>query len=155
MNQNFLTVDDLADKLKVSCTNCGKTNFFPVSASGKRVVCGHCKTALPEPGHVSEPAPAQAYNLFQKSAIPILADFYSPTCAPCQVMHPVIEQLAQRRAGELMVIRVNVDSHPEMAAAFGVQGVPTVIILRKGNEVARTSGAMDETNFSLWVASLV
>ena len=71
------------------------------------------------------------------------------------MMHPVVESLAKRRAGELVVVKINVDSHPEMAAAFGVQGVPTVIILRRGNEVARNSGAMDETNFSLWVASLV
>ena len=135
--------------------NCGKTNYYPGVIMGKSIICGHCKTALPEPGRVVEPSPSQAYNLFQKSAIPVLADFYSPTCAPCQMMHPVIESLAMRRAGELMVVKVNVDSHPEMAAAFGVQGVPTVIILRRGNEVARNSGAMDETNFSLWVASLV
>lgn len=145
----------MADKIKVSCTNCGKTNYYPQPAMEKRVVCGHCKTDLPDPGRVVEPSPSQAYNLFQKSAIPIVADFYSPTCAPCQVMYPALESLAKRRAGELMVVKINVDSHPEMAAAFGVQGVPTVIILRRGNEVARNSGAVDETNFSLWVASLV
>lgn len=143
------------DKVKVSCLNCGKTNLYPRGVKSKTVVCGHCKTALPEPGRVVEPSPSQAYNLFQRSAIPVLADFYSPTCAPCQMMHPVIESLAKRRIGELMVVRINVDSHPEMAAAFGIQGVPTVVILRRGNEVARTSGAMEETNFSLWVASLV
>ena len=145
----------MADKIKVSCAHCGKTNYYPQPSKGKRVVCGHCKTDLPQPGLVLEPAPSQAYNLFQNSAIPVLADFYSPTCAPCQMMHPVVENLASRRAGELMVVKINVDSHPEMAAAFGIQGVPTVIILRRGNEVARNSGAMDETNFSLWVASLV
>ncbi len=145
----------MADKVKVSCANCGKTNYYPTLTQGKSVVCGHCKTVLPEPGRVVEPSPNQAYNLFQKSAIPVLADFYSPTCAPCQMMHPVLESLAERRVGELMVVKINVDSHPEMAAAFGVQGVPTLIILRRGNEVARNSGAMDETNFSLWVASLV
>ncbi|MFC2164796.1 thioredoxin family protein [Acidobacteriota bacterium] len=145
----------MADKVKVSCTNCGKTNYYPRDPKGKSVVCGHCKTALPEPGRIVEPSPSQAYNLFQKSAIPVLADFFSPTCGPCQMMHPILENLAMRRVGELMVVKINVDSHPEMAAAFGVQGVPTMIILRRGNEVARTSGALDETNFSLWVASLV
>jgi len=145
----------LSDKIKVSCANCGKTNFYPRAVKGKRVVCGYCKTALPEPGRVLEPSPGQAYNLFQKSAIPVLADFYSPACAPCHVMHPVIENLASRRAGELMAIRINVDNHPEMAASFGIQGVPTIIIMRRGSEVARHSGAMDETNFSLWVASRV
>jgi thioredoxin 2 len=145
----------VAEKIKVSCVNCGKTNYYPQPAKGKRVICGHCKTELPAPGLVLEPPPNQAYNLFQKSAIPVVADFYSPACAPCHVMHPAVESLAKRRAGELMVVKINVDSHPEMAAAFGVQGVPTIIILRRGNEVARNSGAMDETNFSLWIASLV
>lgn len=144
----------MADKIKVSCTNCGKTNYYPADAKGKSVICGQCKTALPEPGRIVEPSPNQVYSLFQKSAIPVLADFFSPTCGPCHIMHPILENLAMRRAGELMVVKINVDIHPEMAAAFGIQGVPTMIIMRKGNEVARKSGAMDETNFSLWVASL-
>jgi len=71
------------------------------------------------------------------------------------MMHPVVESLAKRRTGELMVVKLDVDQHPELGASFGVQAVPTFIVLRKGNEIGRTSGAMSEADFALWVASKV
>ena len=67
-------------------------------------------------------------------------------------MHSVVLNLAQRRKGELMAVRINVDYHPELAAAFGIQGVPTFVIFHRGNERARSVGEMTETDFSLWVA---
>jgi thioredoxin 1 len=70
-------------------------------------------------------------------------------------MNPVVENLASRRAGELMAVKINVDNHPQLAASFGVQGVPTFVILHKGTERDRMSGAVSETDFSLWVASRV
>lgn len=140
-------------RIKVSCSSCGTTNYFPADASGKKVVCGKCKSPLPVPGTVLEPAPAQAYNLFQNSGLPVLVDFYSPTCGPCHIMHPVLDRLARRRAGEIMVVKIDVDQHPELSHGFGIQAVPTFIIVLKGVERARTSGALSEENFSLWVAS--
>lgn len=140
------------DKVKVSCAACGTTNFFPVEAKGKAVVCGRCKARLPEPGQVLEPAAEGLIGLFQNSSLPVLFDFYSTTCAPCHMMHPVLERLAARRAGQVAVAKVNVESHPEIAREFGVQAVPTFVVVFKGTERGRTAGAMDESTFSLWVA---
>jgi len=143
----------LEDRVKVSCFSCGMTNYYPADAQGKRVVCGHCKNALPLPGIVLEPPPGQAYKLFQNSSLPVLVDFYSPTCGPCHVMHPVLDRLARRRVGEIMVVKVNVDQYPELLHGFGIQSVPTFVIVHKGTERARNSGAVSEEDFSLWVAS--
>ena len=145
----------MSEKTKVSCIQCGATNNYPGEAQGKKVICGRCKNVLPKPGEVVEPLPQQFNTLYQRSGLPLLIDFYSPTCAPCQMMNPVVENLAKRRAGELMVVKVNVDQNPELASAFGVQGVPTFVVLYKGNERQRTVGGMTEADFSLWVASLV
>ena len=145
----------MADKVKVSCLGCGSTNYYPMDASGKKVVCGRCKRPLPQPGNVIEAIPDQAYTLIQKSSLPVLIDFFSPTCAPCQMMHAIVNDLAERRAGELMVLQVDMNKYAELGAAFGVQGVPTFIIFSRGYERARTSGAMPETDFSLWVASKI
>lgn len=145
----------MPEKAKVSCLYCGATNNYPLEAKGKKVVCGQCKNALPLPGEVLELPAEQAANLLQNSKLPILIDFYSPTCAPCHMMQPVIEDLARRRAGEIMIIKLNVDNTPEFAVQFGIQGVPTFIIFYKGYERGRTTGAMSETDFSLWVANKV
>lgn len=143
----------MPDKFKVICLSCGATNNYPLDAARKKVVCGRCKNPLPAPGAILEPSPQEAYNIFKNSGLPILIDFYSPTCAPCQMMHPIVQRLAERRKGEIMVVKLNVDRHPQIASGFGIKAVPTFIVLHKGHEMGRTSGAIAETDFSLWVAS--
>jgi thioredoxin 2 len=141
------------DKVKVSCPECGATNNYPLAAGGKAVVCGRCKTPLPVPGTVLEPPAEQIVGLIQNAALPILIDFYSPTCMPCHMMRPILESLAKRRAGSLMVLKVETDRNRELASAFKIQAVPTFVVMKKGFEIGRVSGAMNETDFSLWVAS--
>jgi len=141
------------EKIMVSCASCGTTNYYPANAAGKKAACGRCRAILPVPGTVLEPGQEEAYQIFRNSKLPVLVDFYSPSCGPCHVMHPVLERLARRRAGEIMVVKVDVDRYPELASGFGIQAVPTFAIVLKGTERARTSGAVSEENFSLWVAS--
>jgi len=102
---------------------------------------------------VVEPPPGSIYNWLYSASLPILLDFYSPTCGPCMMMHPLVERLAKRRAGEIMVVRLNTDQNPELSASFGIQAVPTFVVVFKGAERGRISGAMPEADFSLWVAS--
>jgi thioredoxin 2 len=143
----------MTDKTRISCFECGATNNYPMDAGGKSVRCGRCKTPLSVPGQVLEPGAAQVATLIQSGGLPILLDFYSPTCMPCHRMHPIVESLAKRRAGELMVVKVNTEENAELAGAFRIQAMPTFVVIRRGTEVGRTSGAMPETDFSLWVAS--
>ena len=142
----------MAEKIKVSCMRCGATNNFPVETTGKTVVCGRCKSPLPEPGSVLEPSLEEVQVLIQSGHLPILVDFYSTTCAPCHMMHPIVERLARRRMGELMTLKVNVERQPELASSLGIQAVPTFIVFSQGYERGRTSGAMAEMDLSLWVA---
>jgi len=143
----------MKEKRKVLCVHCGAANNFPLEALGKKVLCGRCKNPLPEPGMVVETDAKGIHHLLSSSVLSVLVDFYSPRCSPCQLMHPVLEGLAKRRAGEIMVVKVNVDLHPELASSLGIQSVPTFIIFRKGREMGRISGAMPEADFALWVAS--
>lgn len=142
------------EKVKISCPNCSALNNFPIGVEGKKVVCGRCKNALPFPGETIEPTADQALNLIQKSTLPVLVDFFSPTCMPCHMMNPIVESLARRRQGEVMVVKINTDEMPQLAAAYGIMGVPTFIVFRKGVERGRVSGAQSEADFSFWVAKL-
>jgi len=143
----------MTETINVVCPGCGATNRFPAEASGKTVVCGRCKALLPPPGRVLEPSADQLAVLIQKSGLPLLIDFYSETCVPCRMMHPILESLAARRAGDLTVVRVNTAALPDMARAFRVEAVPTFVMIKNGVERGRTMGAMNETDFSLWAAS--
>ena len=145
----------MTDKVKISCPNCAALNNFPLLSEGKKVICGRCKNTLPVPGEVLEPTAEQALTLIQKSGLPVLVDFYSPTCMPCHMMNPIVESLARRRRGDMMILKVNTDEIPQLAGTYGIMGVPTFIVFRKGVERGRTSGALSEADFSLWAANLV
>jgi thioredoxin 1 len=71
------------------------------------------------------------------------------------MMHPVVDSLAKRKAGEIMVVRINVDQNPQIAAEFRRQDVPTFVIFHKGYERGRSFGAHAEADFALWVASKI
>lgn len=75
---------------------------------------------------------------------PILVDFYATWCGPCKAMEPIVERLAERFAGRAEVVKVNIDNSPDLAAKYGIRGVPTLLLLEGGRVVERTVGASSE-----------
>ena len=72
--------------------------------------------------------------------VPVLVDFGATWCQPCRALAPIVESLAQESAGALVVAKVDVDESPEIAKRYGVRGVPTLIVLRRGERVAQHLG---------------
>ena len=83
---------------------------------------------------------------FQKevleSDIPVLVDFWAEWCAPCLMIAPTIEELAQEYSGRLKVGKLNVDENQNLAAKYGIQGIPTLLIFKDGQIIEQIVGAL-------------
>ena len=78
------------------------------------------------------------------SSLPVLLDLWAAWCGPCRMIAPVIEQLASELSGRVLVGKLDVDANPQTSASFGVQSIPTLLILKDGREVDRLIGAQSK-----------
>jgi len=87
-------------------------------------------------------------NNFQQevleSSIPVLVDFWASWCMPCRMLAPTIEKLAEENQGKLKVCKLNTDENQNIAAQYGIQGIPTLIVFKEGKEAGRTVGVMSK-----------
>jgi len=77
-----------------------------------------------------------------KSGQPVLVDFWAPWCGPCRVVHPILEEMAAERDGELRIVSLNVDDNQQTAGRYEVLSIPTLILFRNGSEAKRIVGAL-------------
>lgn len=84
---------------------------------------------------------------------PVLVDFWAPWCGPCRMTEPIIEKMAHELAGQLVVAKVNVDENPYISQRFGVQSIPTMMIVKNGQIVDRWVGAYPESAIRSKVAA--
>lgn len=96
---------------------------------------------LNEPVHVTDEVFDETVI---KSTIPVVVDFWAPWCGPCRMVAPVLEKLAKELSGKLVVAKVNVDENPEWAGRYGVQSIPTMMLVANGKIVHRQVGALPE-----------
>jgi thioredoxin 1 len=96
---------------------------------------------ITEPVHVTD---ASFEKTVLQSVLPVIVDFWAPWCGPCKMIAPILDKLAKEKAGKLIVAKVNTDENPDWATRYGVQGIPTMLLIANGKIVHRQVGALPE-----------
>jgi thioredoxin 2 len=130
-----------------SCPACGKTNRVPAQAAG-RPRCGNCKAELP---WIVAAGDADFAAVAELSPVPVLVDFWAAWCGPCRMVSPVLDKLARERPGRIKLVKVDVDTSPDLSRRFDVQAIPTLMVMVDGKVVARQAGAAPAEVLRSWL----
>ena len=91
-------------------------------------------------------------NSFEGSVLqsdkPVLVDFWAPWCAPCRMLAPTVDQVAEKYQGVASVVKLNVDDNPSVSQRYGIKGIPTLILFKNGKEEERVVGATSKEAIS-------
>ena len=129
------------------CPHCGKTNRIPAAAAG-HPRCGNCGGDLP---WIVSAGDADFPVVAEQSSVPVLVDFWAAWCGPCRMVSPVLDKLAQERAGKVKLVKVDVDTSPALSRRFDIQAIPTLLVIKHGAVAARQAGAPPAAALRSWL----
>jgi thioredoxin 2 len=148
---NEIELDDRG--ILVSCPQCGKRNRLKYERVGGVFRCGQCGRELPSLGEPVDVRSDVGFDaLVGRSALPVLVDFWAPWCGPCKMVAPEIRKVAAELAGKFLVAKVNTEEVPTLSRRYRVTAIPTMMLFRKGLEIARQAGAMPAASIRQFAA---
>jgi thioredoxin 2 len=133
------------------CNSCRQKNRVPAKHLAEIGHCGACKSPLPPVNEPLEVDPELFDEITQNARVPVLVDFWAAWCGPCQMSAPEVARTAADMAGRAVVIKVDTERYPELAARFKVRGIPNFVVFYAGRPTTQQAGLVDHTQMENWL----
>ena len=134
-----------------NCPSCGRSNRVPAARLADTGRCGACKAPLPA---VNDPIEVDATlfdEIMRESRVPVLVDFWAAWCGPCKMAAPEVARAAREMAAKAVVLKVDTERVPELAARYNVRGIPNFSIFNRGNLVHQQAGVVPAEQLKQWL----
>jgi len=140
----------MSDNYHVVCPDCGAANRLPREKKAATGKCGKCGGRLFD-GHPVALDSRSFPRHVESNDIPVVVDFWADWCGPCKMMAPVFEQVAGEMEPDIRFAKVDTEAAQDVAMRYAIRSIPTIVLFKNGQEIARQAGAMPAEHLKSWI----